>query len=256
MGGLPSVKTPAAAPARPGFSPFVQDKSRRRPEGAASAQSTPMPVAHVAPPSVPETRGATAVSVAPEFRPALQSIPMPMPAPVKLPDAMPLHAPSHVEQSIEQEADVPLPSPVFETTAPPPRPAIALASAPDPDALKAAVVDALTTAGQESAADAMSDASWAIVDNEARVQTALSQTMLPHVVNSNAEKIARAALRELGVAKLTLLPGALSPVAEKKPRPARTGSVQQKALEHPMVQQAQKLFQAEIQTVIDLREGD
>jgi DNA polymerase-3 subunit gamma/tau len=32
--------------------------------------------------------------------------------------------------------------------------------------------------------------------------------------------------------------------------------VQAKAMEHPMVQQAQKLFSAEIQTVIDLREGD
>ena len=88
------------------------------------------------------------------------------------------------------------------------------------------------------------------------VGSSTTQTMLPMVVNSNAEKIARAALRELGIAKLTLLPGAPAPAAEKKPRPARTGSVQQKAMEHPMVQQAQKLFQAEIQTVIDLREGD
>jgi DNA polymerase-3 subunit gamma/tau len=117
-------------------------------------------------------------------------------------------------------------------------------------------VDALTAAGQASAADAMADAVWAVLDNEARVQTALSQTMLPAVINLDAEKIARAALRELGIAKLTLLSGASAPVAEKKPRPARTGSAQQKALEHPMVQQAQKLFQAEIQTVIDLRESD
>jgi DNA polymerase-3 subunit gamma/tau len=42
----------------------------------------------------------------------------------------------------------------------------------------------------------------------------------------------------------------------KAPKPARTGSAQAKALEHPMVQQAQKLFNAEIQTVIDLREGE
>ena len=38
--------------------------------------------------------------------------------------------------------------------------------------------------------------------------------------------------------------------------PARTESAHAKALEHPMVQQAQKLFQAEVQTVIDLRDGD
>ena len=50
------------------------------------------------------------------------------------------------------------------------------------------------------------------------------------------------------------------PIAEAKARrseaAARFNAVQAKALEHPMVQQAQKLFQAEIQTVIDLREGE
>jgi DNA polymerase-3 subunit gamma/tau len=63
--------------------------------------------------------------------------------------------------------------------------------------------------------------------------------MLPVVMNAEAEKVARAA-----------------PAAQKKTRAPRSGSVQAKALEHPMVQQAQKLFQAEIQTVIDLREND
>ena len=77
--------------------------------------------------------------------------------------------------------------------------------------------------------------------------------MLPVVLNPDAERIIRAALRDAGVLKLTLLPAAATAVA-KKPRSARTGSVQAKALEHPMVQQAQKLFAAELQTVIDLRE--
>jgi DNA polymerase-3 subunit gamma/tau len=80
--------------------------------------------------------------------------------------------------------------------------------------------------------------------------------MLPIVINPDAERIARAALRDAGILKLTLLPGAAAPTAAKKSRPARTGSVQAKALEHPMVQQAQKLFAAEIQTVIDLRDND
>ena len=73
-------------------------------------------------------------------------------------------------------------------------------------------------------------------------------------MNPEAEKIARAALRHAGITKLTLLPGTATPVPAKKPRPARTGSVHSRALEHPMVQQAQKLFDAEVQTVIDLRE--
>jgi DNA polymerase-3 subunit gamma/tau len=117
------------------------------------------------------------------------------------------------------------------------------------------VVEALAAASQTSAAEALADAAWTLAGGEARIQTALSKTMLPVVINPDAEKIARAALRDAGVLKLTLLPAVATAVA-KKSRPARTGSVQARALEHPMVQQAQKLFHAELQTVIDLREPD
>jgi DNA polymerase-3 subunit gamma/tau len=223
MGGLPSPKAAAASP-RPAFSPFEQDKSRRRPEASASA---PINVSAVPSHTVPETRGATAISVAPASRPALESVPKPIPTPTPatLPDVVP-----------------------------------SLAAAAGPSDPQRAVVDALSAAKLTSAADAMADAVWTIADaetpHEATVQTELSKTMLPVVMNQEAEKITRAALRDAGILKLTLLPGAATPAAAKKPRPARTGSVQAKALEHPMVQQAQKLFQAEIQTVIDLREND
>ena len=102
----------------------------------------------------------------------------------------------------------------------------------------------------------MEDAQWTIADGEARIQTELSKTMLPVVMNVEAEKIVRAVARDAGVPRLTLSPGAPSAASAKKPKAAHTGSVQAKALEHPMVQQAQKLFEAEIQTVIDLREGE
>jgi DNA polymerase-3 subunit gamma/tau len=256
MGGLPSPRAAAPAPARPAFSPFEQDKSRRRPEGTASA---PISVSAVAAHTVTETRGATAVSVAPAPaptpRPALESVPMPVPAPVRLPDAMPLTVPSQLEQRIEQQPDVALPTPVFETVAP----IVAAQSAPVEAASSApqrAVVEALAAAKQSSAADAMADAEWTLTGDEARIQTELSKTMLPVVMNADAEKIVRSALRQAGILKFTLLPGAAAPATAKKPRPARSGSAQAKALEHPMVQQAQKLFGAEIQTVIDLREND
>jgi DNA polymerase III subunit gamma/tau len=250
-----SAAQPAAAPARHAFSPFEQDKSRRR----ESTASSPINVSAVAAHAVSETRGATAISVAPmaiptpTSRPTLESVPMPMPAPVVLPDAMPLVIPSHLEDRIEQQPDVPLPSPVFETTAPRPAPIALTASAPEP---QQAVVEALAAAKLTAAADAMADAVWTIAGSEASVQTELTKTMLPVVMNPEAEKLVRAALRNSGIDKLTLLHGASSPAAAKKTRPARTGSVEARALEHPMVQQAQKLFQAEIQTVIDLREND
>ena len=237
----------AAAPPRPAFSPFEQDKGRRRPEGTASGASAPIPISP-APHAIAETRGATAMSIAPAQRPALEALPMPMPAPVRLPDAMPLAVPSRLEEQIEQRPDVALPSPVFETAASPERP-----HSPD---IQGVVVEALAAARQSSAADAMADSLWTIAEGEARVQTELSKMMLPVVINPDAEKIVRSTLRETGILKLVLLPGVALPAAAKNPRPARTGSVQAKALEHPMVQQAQKLFDAEIQTVIDLREGE
>jgi len=246
-GPAPANQIPAA-PSRAAFSPFEQDKARRRPEAAASA---PIHVSGAAAPPPPETRGATAVSLALASRPALESIPMPMPVPVKQPDPIPFAMPSQLEERIEQQPDVALPSPVFESVAPPP--VAQAASAPDP---QRAVVEALAAAGQTSAADAMADAAWTLSDDEARVQTTLSNTMLPVVINPEAEKIARSALRQAGILKLTLMPAAAMPASAPKPRSARAGSVRERALEHPMVQQAQKLFNAEIQTVIDLRESE
>jgi DNA polymerase-3 subunit gamma/tau len=200
-----------------------------------------------------ETRGANAFSLATAAHPVADALPMPMPAPVKQPEPIPFAMPSPLERKIEEQADVVLPAPVFETTAAAVNAQAAASADRDP---QQAVVTALGAAKQTSAADAMADAQWTIADGEARVQTELSKTMLPVVMNAEAEKIARNALRGAGILKLTLLPGAAEPAATKKARPARAGSAQAKALEHPMVQQAQKLFDAEIQTVIDLREGD
>ena len=82
--------------------------------------------------------------------------------------------------------------------------------------------------------------------------------MLPVVVNVEADKIVRAVLRERGAValKLVLLPGVKKAATEKKTLAPRSGSVQAKAMEHPIVQRAQTLFNAEIRTVIDLRDGD
>jgi len=214
MGGLPSSKA-AAAPTRPAFSPFEQDKLRRRPE-----MSAPIPISTAAPQPIPETRGATAVSLA------------------------------------ASAESTPASRPTIEIA---PSPALISTPAASADDLKHAVVESLTATSQTSSAEALADADWTFDNNQApkevTVQTALSKTMLPVVINPDAEKIARAVLRNAGILKLTLLPAAAAPPA-KKPRSVRTGSVKARALEHPMVKQAQKLFSAEVQTVIDLREPD
>jgi DNA polymerase III subunit gamma/tau len=125
--------------------------------------------------------------------------------------------------------------------------------------LQRIAVEALAAAkSQGSAADAIGDSEWVIDGNELRVQTALSKTMLSMVVNADADRIIRTALRSAGAGslKLVLLPGNANSSAEKKSKPVRTGSVQAKALDHPIVQQAQRLFNAEIRNVIDLRDNN
>jgi DNA polymerase III subunit gamma/tau len=59
-----------------------------------------------------------------------------------------------------------------------------------------------------------------------------------------------------GALKLVLLPGVKAAASTKKPRAAKSGSAQARAMDHPVVQRAQTLFNAEIRTVIDLREND
>jgi len=220
----------SAAPARPSFSPFEQDKSRR----IESMVSTPIPAAPVPPAPKAEIRGTTAVVPQPQPRVAAESRPAAAPQP----------APEPATTPVELAASA-APAPV--------------ATPADSGSLEKAqrrAIAALQNAKQSSAADAMEDAIWTMVEGEARIQTELSKVMLPVVMNTEAEKILRAAAREAGIPRLTLLPGTPAAAAAKKPKAARVGSVQAKALEHPMVQQAQKLFNAEIQTVIDLREGE
>jgi DNA polymerase-3 subunit gamma/tau len=135
------------------------------------------------------------------------------------------------------------------------------ATAPQQSAegLQRIAIEALGAAkSQGSAADALADAEWTLAGDEVRVQTELSKTMLPMVINADADRIVRAALRSAGAAqwKLVLLPGSANTAAAKKPRAAKTGSVQAKAMDHPVVQQAQRLFNAEIRNVIDLRDND
>jgi DNA polymerase III subunit gamma/tau len=79
------------------------------------------------------------------------------------------------------------------------------------------------------------------------------------VINAEAERIIKAALREngAGTLKLVLLPGSGAAAAKaKKPRAAKSGSAEELAAKHPVVQEAQRLFGAEIRSVIDLRDSD
>ncbi len=248
-----SANSPASHPpasAKPAFSPFEQDTSRRKydnvPTGMQSAASS----------------GANALASAPAPvsapQPVLQPTPVeaPKPIPVLTPTPIPVAPPIPVPAPVAVAAPLPTPEPEL-VPEPIPEPLAVTPPVPageDSANLQKAMMEALQSAGQGSAADAIEDSSIAVVNGEARIQTQLSKTLLPITINPEAEKLVKAALRTHGLLKHTLLPGAATSAAARKPRAAKSGSAQAKAEQHPLVQQARKLFDAELQQVIDLSE--
>jgi DNA polymerase-3 subunit gamma/tau len=245
----------AVVDAKPAFSPFEQDKNRRRFEEKAPVtayREQPVPIA------------------APMPAPAA----VPVPISMATPDEMVLTEGDAARAKLIEEgnlAEVGNPGNLGN----PGNPRAAAQSIAEmqneraedlqgsqshsAEGLQKASVDALMMAkNQDTAADALGDADWVVAGGEVRVQTELSKTMLPMVINAEAEKLIKAALRDAGAGalKLVLLPGVKSATAAKKPKAAKAGSAQAMAMEHPIVQRAQTLFNAEIQSVIDLRDND
>jgi DNA polymerase-3 subunit gamma/tau len=207
------------------------------------------------------------VRTTPAFAP-MQATPRPIPPPIPPP---PIPAPAK-PLAIENSEAPRLDSETWEVSSPksavtpPTREVIsdiyasAPASAPDPDHLQQAAVDALMSAkSQGTAGDAVADSEFTLAANELTIQTTHSKTMLATVINSEAEKILRAAIQAISPGlKITLLPAttAARSTVSKKPRTATSGSAHARAMEHPIVQEAQRLFKAEIRNVIDLSSSD
>jgi DNA polymerase-3 subunit gamma/tau len=153
------------------------------------------------------------------------------------------------------------PQPFAEAPQPGPHlvPAHAPAEALDPIALHSTLVAALaSTKGQQSASEQLEESTLTIEASTLTIQTTLSAAMLPMVLNTEAERTLKTALREAhaGHLKLIVLPGvpATKSAAKRPPRPASAGSAAELAENHPIVQQAKALFSAEISNVIDLRD--
>jgi len=74
-------------------------------------------------------------------------------------------------------------------------------------------------------------------------------------VNAAAEKLIRLELQRLGApARFLVSAGAeATPAAAAQPVVA-AGSVQEAALAHPLVKRAQEIFNAEVRSVVDLRQ--
>jgi DNA polymerase-3 subunit gamma/tau len=159
-------------------------------------------------------------------------------------------------------APTPIPEPANGPQLVPPISAVAAESSLgelDLEALQSSLVSALAAVkGQQSASEQVEESTLKLNGNTLELHTTLSKTMLPVLLNDAAEKTIKAVLRDqTGTLTLKLFPGvAAANAGVRKARVAASGSVAEMAEKHPMVQEARRLFSAEISNVIDLRDKD
>ena len=272
--GAPSSETASSSPKVGGAaaSPTTAATPSSRPNPAVSPSPTPSSRPESAPTapknlsSRPESAPFADVAERPAARPA-QSQPQTAPLSKPVQDSgfspgastatagslalAPNAAPSPIPASLPSEIHLVDLSAAADPDAPPTH---------DLTALHTALIAALAAVkGQQSASEQLEDSTLALNGNTLEIQTTLTKTMLPVVLNADAERILKTALRDAnaGSLKLAFLPGAPAPSsAPKKARKATSGSAAELAEKHPMVQEARRLFSADISNVIDLRNND
>jgi DNA polymerase-3 subunit gamma/tau len=122
------------------------------------------------------------------------------------------------------------------------------------EAVQQAIIFALAQHGHASASQLISTARFTLEATSLCIEVpGIGKKMLGLTVNAAAEKIVRQELQRLGgPSRFMVIPGeglastsaVMAPVA---------GSIQQAAMEHPMVQRAKEIFNAEVRSVVDLR---
>ena len=115
--------------------------------------------------------------------------------------------------------------------------------------------EALEQGGHSSASQLIASGTWTIDGSNLRIEVpGMGKKMLALTVNATAEKILRQTLQKLGgPARFMVVPGAGTGTLAPVPASAPKGSVQQIALDHPLVKRAQEIFNAEVRSVVDLR---
>jgi DNA polymerase III subunit gamma/tau len=246
-GVTPPVRTaPRSAPA-PAPAPRLMPVEPARPISAAPAR--PVPVEPVRPKLVE----APSPFELDSQRKAVTEEPVP-PPPVKAPEPEPVMAQPAESSPVEDrsvETSSGETSPVVDS------PAEAGPSENNLDGLRDAITSALDAQGQHTAASLLGDGRWKIVEEGAiQVEVGVRPTMLGLTMNGEVWKIVREALRVAGgTQKMTVVPGEAGGPSNAKPRAYSRDSIEAVALGNPLVRQAQEMFQAEVRSVLDLRDG-
>ncbi|HEY7617803.1 MAG TPA: hypothetical protein VH744_13440, partial [Terriglobales bacterium] len=123
-----------------------------------------------------------------------------------------------------------------------------------PDALRQAVLKALSGAGHHMLVSMLESGEWKLEGNDLSVRVASSATVIDMLVGAEAKKLVTATAG--GVVgrpvKFKVIPGA-SPEAVV-PRPASNGGGRSRVEQDPIVRRMKEKFGAEIRTIIDYKE--
>jgi DNA polymerase-3 subunit gamma/tau len=119
-----------------------------------------------------------------------------------------------------------------------------------------AIGSALVDGGHVSAAELLGAATWTLDGSSLRIEVpGIGKKMLALTINAAAEKIVRQELQRLGApTRFMVVPGdgAASTASNIAATPL-AGSVQEAALNNPLVQRAKEIFHADVRSVVDLR---
>jgi len=271
LSGVSSAPRTAASAARP--TPAAQSTPRPGPAASPSGPATPAPAPAAAPPLSPFAPGSW--SSGPSTKQSSAATPVvqmerPAPAPeTQHRDPAPFPAASspaigYAETETRTEGALAI---ATEISAPPAPAASASATptaSPSLEALRHAIGSALVNAGHSTAATLLGSANWILEATSLRIEVpGVGKKMLGLSINAAAEKIIRQELQRLGApARFMVVPGdavpgqgAANPAQSAVPQAAPVaGSVQQAALDHPLVKRAQEIFNAEVRSVVDLRQ--
>jgi DNA polymerase III subunit gamma/tau len=246
-GGTPA-RTPSAPPRSPSAPPRTSSSASpsSAPSSSASAIRSPFgsgPVMQAAP-VVGESH---AVSGSAALAAQRSQAAEPVGSVIPFPSAATQPA-QIVEKQSQPEPELPQTDPPAATSTSTPNVGL------NPETVQQAIVAALAQQGHGSASQLISTARFTLEPTNLRIEVpGIGKKMLALTVNAAAEKIIKQELQRLGgPARFMVLPGegvaATSAVAAPP-----SGSIQQAALEHPMVQRAKEIFNAEVRSVVDLR---
>ena len=108
-----------------------------------------------------------------------------------------------------------------------------------------------------TAAQVLGTSSWNLDSSSLRIEVpGMGKKMLALTVNAAAEKIIRQELQRLGASsRFLVVPGnGAAPTGLAVAAAPVAGSIQESALNNPLVQRAKEIFKAEVRSVVDLRQ--